>query len=135
MLQPARTKYRKSQRGSMKGKATRGTVVSFGAYGLKALDRCLITARQIESARQAMSRSVKRGGKIWVRIFPDFPISKKGAEVPMGGGKGQPDHYAAKVRPGVILFEMDGVTKETAKEAMALAGHKLPVKTRLVERH
>lgn len=135
MLQPARTKYRKTQRGSLKGTATRGTTVAFGSYGLKALDRCLITARQIESARQTMSRSVKRGGKIWVRIFPDFPISKKGAEVPMGGGKGQPDHYAAKIRPGVILFEMDGVTKEVAKEAMALAGHKLPVKTRLVERH
>ncbi len=135
MLQPARTKYRKSHRGNLKGVATRGTTVSFGAYGLKATERGLVTSRQIEAARQAMSRSVKRGGKIWVRIFPDLPWTKKGAEMPMGGGKGAPEFFCAKILPGVILFEMDGIDKAVANEAMKMAGHKLPIKTRVVERH
>lgn len=135
MLQPARTKYRKSHRGNLRGTATRGTTVSFGAFGLKATERGLVTARQIEAARQAMSRSVKRGGKIWVRVFPDFAWTKKGNEVPMGGGKGSVEFYAAKVLPGTILFEMDGITLDTAKAAMLTAGYKLPIKTRLVTRH
>jgi large subunit ribosomal protein L16 len=134
MLQPSRTKYRKSQRGRLKGVAGRGATVSFGSYGLKAMDRGFITARQIESARQAMTRSVKRGGKIWVRIFPSVPISKKGNEVPMGGGKGGVDHYAVKIKPGTIIFEMDGLDESIAKKAMRLASHKLPVTTKFVTR-
>ena len=135
MLQPARTKYRKSQRGNLRGVATRGATVSFGQYALKAMDRGLITSRQIEAARQAISRSVKRGGKLWVRIFPDYPVTQHGNEMSMGSGKGAVDHYAAKILPGTILFEMDGVTLEIAKEALRLAGHKLPVPTRIVSRH
>jgi large subunit ribosomal protein L16 len=135
MLLPKKTKFRKQQKGRMKGVASRGTEVSFGKFGLKAETGERITSRQIESARRAMTRSIKRGGKIWIRIFPDTPITAKPAEVRMGSGKGAVDHYAAKVRPGRIMFEMDGVTEEQAREAMRLAAHKLPVRTRFVIRH
>ncbi len=135
MLLPKKTKYRKQQKGRITGVATRGIEVSFGRYGLKTLDTDRISSRQIESARRAMTRYVKRGGKIWIRIFPDTPITRKPAEVRMGSGKGSIDHYAAKVRPGMILFEMDGITEDVAKEAMRLAAAKLPVKTRFVVRH
>ena len=134
MLQPARTKYRKQQKGRNRGVATRGNKVSFGDYGLKATTRGRLTARQIEAARRAMTRSVKRGGKIWIRVFPDKPATKKPAETRMGSGKGAPDHWVAVVRPGRILFEMSGVDHESAVEAMRLASHKLPVATRVVVR-
>jgi large subunit ribosomal protein L16 len=134
MLMPKKTKYRKQMKGRMGGDATRGTEVSFGAFGLKAESSDRITSRQIESARRAMTRYIKRGGKIWIRIFPDTPITKKPAEVRMGSGKGSVDHYAAKVRTGTVMFEMDGVAEDVAKEAMRLAGHKLPVRTRFVVR-
>jgi large subunit ribosomal protein L16 len=134
MLMPKKTKYRKQQKGRMNGDATRGTQVAFGSFGLKAETGERITSRQIESARRAMTRYIKRGGKIWIRIFPDTPITKKPAEVRMGSGKGSVDHYAAKVKPGVIMFEMDGVAEDVAKEAMRLAAHKLPVRTRFVIR-
>lgn len=135
MLLPRKTKYRKQQKGTNVGMAARGIAVSFGRYGLRTLEAERITARQIEAARRAMTRYVKRGGKIWVMIFPDTPITAKPAEVRMGGGKGGVDHYAAKVKPGRILFEMDGVTEEVAREAMRLAAHKLPVRTQFVIRH
>jgi large subunit ribosomal protein L16 len=131
---PKKTKYRKQMKGRMGGDATRGTEVSFGSYGLKAESSERITSRQIESARRAMTRYIKRGGKIWIRIFPDTPITKKPAEVRMGSGKGSVDHYAAKVRTGTVMFEMDGVAEDIAKEAMRLAAHKLPVRTRFVIR-
>lgn len=134
MLMPKKTKYRKQQKGRMNGVASRGTEVSFGTYGLKAETGERITSRQIEAARRAMTRYVKRGGKIWIRIFPDTPITKKPAEVRMGSGKGSVDHYVAKVKPGRIMFEMDGVAEDIAKEAMRLAAHKLPVRTRFVVR-
>ena len=134
MLLPKKTKYRKQMKGRLKGVASRGTEIAFGQYGLKAEEGERITSRQIEAARRAMTRYVKRGGKIWIRIFPDTPITKKPAEVRMGSGKGSVDHYAAKVRPGRIMFEMEGVTEEIAREAMRLAGHKLPIKTRFVVR-
>lgn len=134
MLLPKKTKYRKQMKGTNKGIASRGVEISFGQYGLKAETAERITSRQIEAARRAMTRYVKRGGKIWIRIFPDTPITKKPAEVRMGSGKGSVDHYAAKVRPGRIMFEMDGVTEEVAREAMRLAAHKLPVRTRFVVR-
>lgn len=134
MLMPKKTKYRKQQKGRLRGVATRGTEVSFGSYGLKAESSERITSRQIESARRAMTRYIKRGGKIWIRIFPDTPITKKPAEVRMGSGKGSVDHYAAKVKTGAMMFEMDGVTEDIAKEAMRLAAHKLPVRTRFVVR-
>jgi large subunit ribosomal protein L16 len=134
MLMPMKTKYRKQMKGRMGGDATRGTEVSFGSYGLKAESAERITSRQIESARRAMTRYIKRGGKIWIRIFPDTPITKKPAEVRMGSGKGSVDHYAAKVRVGTVMFEMDGVAPDVAKEAMRLAAHKLPVRTRFVVR-
>ncbi|MSR89458.1 50S ribosomal protein L16 [Patescibacteria group bacterium] len=132
MLMPRKTKYRKAQKGRNNGVATRGTEISFGSYGLKALENERITSRQIESARRAMTRYVKRGGKIWIRIFPHTPITKKPAEVRMGSGKGALDHYVAKVQAGTILFEMDGVTEDTAKEAMRLAAYKLPIKTKFM---
>ncbi|MFI5240250.1 MAG: 50S ribosomal protein L16 [Candidatus Saccharimonadia bacterium] len=135
MLLPKKTKYRKQQKGRITGVATRGIEVSFGRYGLKADGTDRITSRQIEAARRAMTRYVKRGGKIWIRIFPDTPITKKPAEVRMGSGKGSIDHYAAKVRPGMILFEMDGITEDIAREAMRLAAMKLPVATKFVVRH
>jgi large subunit ribosomal protein L16 len=135
MLLPKKTKYRKQQKGrELRGNASRGTEIAFGSYGLKAESAERITSRQIESARRAMTRYVKRGGKIWIRIFPDTPITKKPAEVRMGSGKGSVDHYAAKVKSGVIMFEMDGITEDIAKEAMRLAAHKLPVRTRFVVR-
>ena len=135
MLMPKKVKYRKQQRGRMTGKAWRGSDVSFGDYGLKAMEPCWMTARQIEAARVAMTRFIKRGGKIWVRVFPDKPITKKPAETRMGKGKGAPDHWVCVVRPGRILFEMEGVNPEMAKEAMRLAAHKLPLKTSFVQRH
>jgi len=134
MLQPARTKYRKQQKGRNKGVATRGAKVSFGEYGLKALTRGRITARQIEAGRRAMSRHIKRGGRIWIRIFPDKPISQKPAEVRMGNGKGNPEYFVAEIQPGKILYEMDGVTEPLARQAFALAAAKLPFKTTVVHR-
>jgi large subunit ribosomal protein L16 len=134
MLQPARTKYRKQQKGRNKGVATRGTKVSFGEYGLKAINRGRITARQIEAGRRAMSRHIKRGGRIWIRIFPDKPVSQKPAEVRMGNGKGNPEFFVAEIQPGKVLFEMDGVTEALAREAFALAAAKLPFKTAFVHR-
>lgn len=121
-------------KGRLRGEATRGVAVSFGQFGLKAEGSERISSRQIEAARRAMTRYIKRGGKIWIRIFPDTPITKKPAEVRMGSGKGSVDHYAAKVKTGTVMFEMDGVTEETAKEAMRLAAHKLPIPTRFVVR-
>lgn len=129
MLQPARTKYRKQQKGRNTGVATRGAKVSFGEFGLKAIGRGRITARQIEAARRAMTRHIKRGGRIWIRIFPDKPISHKPAEVRMGKGKGNPEYFVAEIQPGKILYEMDGVNEELAKEAFRLAAAKLPIKT------
>ncbi|MDF2461117.1 MAG: ribosomal protein [Candidatus Saccharibacteria bacterium] len=134
MLLPKKTKYRKHQKGTLNGVASRGIEIAYGQFGLKAESSERITSRQIESARRAMTRYIKRGGKIWIRIFPDTPITKKPAEVRMGSGKGSVDHYAAKVKAGRIMFEMDGVTEEVAKEAMRLAAHKLPVQTRFVVR-
>ena len=135
MLMPRKTKYRKAQKGRITGEATRGNQISFGRYGLKAEETERITARQIESARRAMTRHIRRGGKIWIRIFPDIPVTRKPAEVRMGSGKGSVDHYVARVRPGRILFEMDGVTEELAREAMRLAAYKLPIKTKFTVRH
>ncbi|MBX3646919.1 MAG: 50S ribosomal protein L16 [Rhodocyclaceae bacterium] len=134
MLQPARRKYRKEQKGRNKGIATRGTKVSFGEYGLKAIGRGRITARQIEAARRAMTRHIKRGGRIWIRIFPDKPISHKPAEVRMGNGKGNPEYYVAEIQPGKVIYEMDGVDESLAREAFALAAAKLPIETAFVVR-
>ena len=134
MLMPKKVKYRKQQRGRMAGKAWRGSDVSFGDYGLKALEPCWLTDRQIEAARVAMTRFIARGGKIWVRVFPDKPITKKPAETRMGKGKGAPDHWVAVVKPGRILFEMEGVPGNVAREAMRLASHKLPIRTKFVMR-
>lgn len=133
MLQPVKTKYRKWHKGTLAGKANNSTRLSFGKYGLKTLERGRITSRQLEAARQAMARAIKRGGKIWTRIFPHKPFTKKALEVPMGSGKGNVEFYAAVVKPGHILFEIDGVTKDLAYEAFTLAGHKLPVKSKIVE--
>jgi large subunit ribosomal protein L16 len=134
MLMPKKVKFRKQQRGRMRGMAYRGSSVDFGEYGLKAMVCGYITNRQIEAARIAMTRYIKRGGKIWIRIFPDKPITKKPAEVRMGSGKGAPEGWVAVIRPGKILFEMEGVPLETAQEAMRLAAMKLPLKTKLVTR-
>lgn len=134
MLTPKRQKYRKQQRGSMKGDATRGTQIAFGDYALQSLQTGWISSRQLESARRAISNYTQRGGRTWITIFPDKPISKKPPEVRMGGGKGDIDSYVAPVKPGRIMFEMAGVTAEVAKEALRLAGHKLPVKTRIIAR-
>ena len=134
MLQPARTKYRKQQKGRNKGIATRGNKVSFGDYGLKAIARGRLTARQIEAARRAMTRHIKRGGRIWIRIFPDKPVSKKPAEVRMGNGKGNPEWFVAEIVPGKVLYEMDGVDEALAREAFALAAAKLPIATVFVSR-
>jgi len=134
MLQPKRTKYRKQQKGRIKGNATKGSTVSFGVFGLKTLDKAFITNRQIEAARVAMTRYMKREGKVWIRIFPDKPITAKPQEVRMGKGKGALSHYVAVVKPGRILFEMDGVPYETAKEGFRLAAQKLPVLTKMVIR-
>jgi large subunit ribosomal protein L16 len=134
MLQPARTKYRKQQKGRNKGVATRGNKVSFGEYGLKATTRGRLTARQIEAARRAMTRHIKRGGRIFIRIFPDKPISQKPAEVRMGNGKGNPEYFVAEIQPGKVLYEMDGVDEAMAREAFALAAAKLPLRTTFVHR-
>ena len=134
MLQPGRIKYRKVQKGNFKGKAHSGTTVAFGDFGLQAEELIWLTARQIEAARRAMTRHVKRGGKIWIRIFPDKPITKKPAEVRMGNGKGAVDHWAAMVKPGRMLFEMGDVAEDVAKEAMRLAASKLPIRTKFVKR-
>ena len=134
MLQPKRTKHRKMQKGRMKGDAKRGTTISFGSYGLKALDSHWITDRQIEAARQALTRHMKREGNVWIRIFPDKPITRKPAEVRMGKGKGNLEFWAAVVKPGRILFEVDGVTAAIAQEALELAAGKLPIKTKFVAR-
>ena len=132
---PKKVKHRKIQRGGeVKGIANRGDKVSFGAFGLKAVEGGLITSRQIESARRAMTRYVQRGGKVWIRIFPDKPMTKKGDETPMGKGKGSVDHFVAKIQSGRMMFEMDGVTREVAMRAMKLAAYKLPVKTKFIER-
>jgi large subunit ribosomal protein L16 len=134
MLQPARRKYRKEQKGRNKGIATRGASVSFGEYGLKATGRGRLTARQIEAARRAMTRHIKRGGRIWIRIFPDKPISQKPAEVRMGNGKGNVEYYVAEIQPGKVLYEMDGVDEALAREAFRLAAAKLPISTIFVAR-
>jgi large subunit ribosomal protein L16 len=134
MLQPARRKYRKDHKGRNRGLATRGANVSFGEFGLKATERGRLTARQIEAARRALSRHIKRGGRIWIRIFPDKPISQKPAEVRMGNGKGNPEYWVAQIQPGKVLYEMDGVDETLAREAFALAAAKLPVKTVFVTR-
>jgi large subunit ribosomal protein L16 len=134
VLQPARRKYRKEQKGRNKGIATRGNKVSFGEYGLKATGRGRLTARQIEAARRAMTRHIKRGGRIWIRIFPDKPISQKPAEVRMGNGKGNPEYWVAEIQPGKMLYEMDGVDEVMAKEAFRLAAAKLPIATTFVHR-
>ena len=131
-VMPKRTKYRKQQKGRNRGKATRGNFVSDGEYGLQALEAGLITANQIESARVAMTRYIKRGGKVWIKIFPDKPITKKPAETRMGKGKGAPEYWVAVVKPGRVLFEIAGVTEELAREAMRLAANKLPIKTKFV---
>jgi large subunit ribosomal protein L16 len=134
MLQPKRTKYRKQFKGRNRGLATRGADVSFGEFGLKATDRGRLTARQIEAARRAMTRYVKRGGKIWIRVFPDKPITKKPLEVRMGKGKGAVEYWVAQVKPGKVLYEMEGVTEEVAREAFRLAASKLPFGTQFVSR-
>lgn len=134
LLAPSRYKYRKQHRGRMKGTATRGNTLSFGEFGLQALEPCWLESRQIESARIALTRFMKRGGKVWICVFPDKPITAKPAETRMGSGKGAVDHYVAVVKPGRIIFELGGVSEEIAKEAVRLAGHKLPVKTRFLAR-
>ncbi|MBN95042.1 MAG: 50S ribosomal protein L16 [Deltaproteobacteria bacterium] len=134
MLSPKRVKHRKVQKGRRQGIARRGCNVDFGTYGLQALEAGFLTARQIEAARIAMTRHAKRGGKVWIRIFPDKPLSKKPAETRMGKGKGAPEYWVAVVKPGRMLYEMEGVTEEVAKEAFRLAGHKLPVAVRFVKR-
>lgn len=134
MLMPKRVKYRRVHRGRMKGKALRGNTITYGEYALQALEPCWITANQIEAARRAMTRYIKRGGKIWIKVFPHKPVSKKPAEVRMGSGKGAPEYWIGVVKPGRILFEMGGVPEDVAKEAMRLASHKLPIKTKFVVR-
>ena len=134
MLQPKKTKFRKMQKGRMKGLAQRGNQLSFGSFGIKALQETWITARQIEAARIAVTRYMKRQGQVWIRIFPDKPVTSKPAEVRMGKGKGAPEYWAAVVRPGRILFECDGVSKDVAEEALRLAAQKLPIKTKFVVR-
>ncbi len=134
LLAPSRTKYRRQHRGRMRGEATRGNTIAFGDFALQALEPCWMEARQIESARIALTRYMKRGGKVWIRIFPDKPITAKPAETRMGSGKGAVDHWVAVVKPGRIIFEIGGVSEEIAKEAIRLASHKLPVKTRFLKR-
>ena len=134
MQQPKKTKYRKQQKGKLRGFATSGAKVSFGEYGLKALTRGRVTARQIEAARRAMTRHIKRGGKVWIRIFPDVPITKKPVEVRMGKGKGNVEYWVAKIQPGKVLYEMEGVSEEVAREAFRLAAAKLPILTSFVNR-
>ena len=133
-MMPKRVKYRKSQKGRVRGNATRGNYVAFGEYGLATQEPAWITSRQIEAARRAMTRSVKRGGKIWIRVFPDKPVTKKPAETRMGSGKGSPEGWVAVIKPGRVMFELAGVPEPLAREAMRLAGHKLPIKTKFVLR-
>lgn len=132
MLMPKRVKYRKAHRGRMKGRASRGTKISFGEYGLQAVEPCWMTSRQIEAARRAIVRFVRRGGKLWIRVFPDKPVTAKPAETRMGSGKGNVDHWVAVVKPGRVLFEIGGVPEDVARDAMRLASHKLPVRTQFV---
>jgi large subunit ribosomal protein L16 len=134
MLQPMRTKFRKAHKGRIHGLATSGASLTFGQYGLKAMEPDRLTARQIEAARRALTRHMKRSGRVWIRVYPDVPVSKKPLEVRMGSGKGAPEYWVARVKPGRILFEVDGVTVQIAKEALALAAAKLPIKTRFIER-
>lgn len=134
MLQPKRVKYRKTHKGHRRGKAHSGNTLVFGDYGLQALESAWLTGQQIEAARRAITRHVRRGGKIWIRVFPDKPVTKKPAETRMGGGKGAPDHWVSVVRPGRVLFEMAGVTEDIAKEAMRLASHKLPIDVKFMAR-
>lgn len=134
MLMPKRVKYRKQMRGRMKGKAGRGSQIAFGDYGLQALEPCWMTSRQIEAARRAIVRYVRRGGKLWIRVFPDKPVTAKPAETRMGSGKGNVDHWVAVVKPGRMIFEIAGVPEEAAREALRLASHKLPIKTQFVMR-
>lgn len=134
MLMPKRVKFRKTQKGRRRGKATRGATIAFGDYGLKAMEPGWITQRQIEASRVALTRMMKREGKVWIRIFPDKPVTKKPAETRMGSGKGIPEYWVAVIKPGRVLFELGGVNRETAAEAMKLAAHKLPIKTRFVAR-
>src|SRR5436189_1908836 len=134
MLQPKRTKFRKAHRGRIHGQATSGATLAFGQFGLKAVEPERVTARQIEAARRALTRHMKRAGRVWIRVFPDVPVSKKPAEVRMGSGKGTPELWVCRVKPGRILFEIDGVSVELAKEALALAAAKLPIRTRFVAR-
>lgn len=135
MLMPKRVKFRKAQRGRMRGKAQRGADVSFGDFGLKALEPAWITSRQIEAARVALTRKMKRDGKVWIRIFPDKPVTKKPLEVRMGSGKGAPEFWVSVVKPGRVMFEVGGITRALAAEALKLAAHKLPIKTKIVARH
>ena len=135
MLMPKRVKYRKRQRGNMRGKAYRGGTVAFGEFGLQALEPAWITNRQIEAARVAITRSLKRGGKMWIRVFPDKPVTKKPAETRMGKGKGSPEYWVAVIKPGRILFELEGISREAAQKAMRLGASKLPIKTRFIDRH
>ena len=134
MLQPKRTKFRKQFKGRIHGLATSGALLNFGQFGLKAMEPERITARQIEAARRAITRQMKRQGRVWIRIFPDVPVSAKPAEVRMGSGKGAPDHWVARVKPGRIMFEIDGVPEQTAREALTLGAAKLPIKTRFIQR-
>ena len=134
MLMPKRVKYRRQHRGRMKGEAQRGNQLAYGEYGLQALEATWMTANQIEAARRAMTRYIKRGGQIWIKVFPDKPVSKKPAEVRMGSGKGAPEYWVAVIKPGRVLFEMSGVSEEIAREAMRLAANKLPIKTKFIQR-
>ena len=134
MLMPKRVKYRRQHRGRMKGQAQKGNQLAYGEYGLQALEATWMTANQIEAARRAMTRYIKRGGQIWIKVFPDKPVSKKPAEVRMGSGKGAPEYWVAVIKPGRVLFEMSGVSEEVAREAMRLAANKLPVKTKFIQR-
>ena len=134
MLMPKRVKYRRQHRGRMKGNANRGNQLAYGEFGLQALEACWMTANQIEAARRAMTRYIKRGGNIWIKVFPDKPVSKKPAEVRMGSGKGAPEYWVAVIKPGRVLFEMSGVSEEVAREAMRLAAQKLPIKTKFIQR-
>ena len=134
MLQPKKTKFRKAHKGRIKGNAKGGTTLNFGSYGLKAITAERVTARQIEAARRAITRHMKRAGRVWIRIFPDVPVSKKPTEVRMGKGKGSPEYYACRVKPGRIIFEIDGVSEEIAREALYKAGAKLPIKTKFIKR-
>jgi large subunit ribosomal protein L16 len=135
MLMPKRVKYRKQQRGRMSGKAYRGSAVTFGEFGLQALEPAWVTNRQIEAARVAITRSIKRGGKMWIRVFPDKPVTKKPAETRMGKGKGAPEFWVAVIKPGRVMFELEGISRAAAQEAMKLGASKLPIRTRFVERH